>query len=206
MDIAQGVRRTQAERRDESEQRLLVAAATLIEAEGFSAVTFDRVGALAGYSRGLASQKFGSKDGLVRAVIAFIQIRLRALIDPRVAVELGPARRILVWQQAMLEEVESDPLFRSYFVMMAAAVGNRADVRDAFLAAHEDVRETLRAAIEEAQDAGEIGRSVDADSAALAIGSLTLGISVELLLDPDLDMTAMRRTAQGAVKGILGIT
>ena len=206
MDIAQGVRRTQAERRDESEQRLLVAAATLIEAEGFSAVTFDRVGALAGYSRGLASQKFGSKDGLVRAVIAFIQIRLRALIDPRVAVELSPARRILVWQQAMLEEVESDPLFRSYFVMMAAAVGNRADVRDAFLAAHEDVRETLRAAIEEAQDAGEIGGAVDADSAALAIGSLTLGISVELLLDPDLDMTAMRRTAQGAVKGILGIT
>ena len=125
MGTAQVQRRTQAERRDESEQRLLAAAAALIEAEGFAAVTFDRVGALAGYSRGLAGQKFGSKDGLVRAVIAFIQQRLRELIDPRVERESSPLRRIVAWQQAMLEEVERDPLFRSYFVMMAAAVGDR---------------------------------------------------------------------------------
>jgi AcrR family transcriptional regulator len=204
MGTAQVQRRTQAERRDESEQRLLAAAAALIEAEGFAAVTFDRVGALAGYSRGLAGQKFGSKDGLVRAVIAFIQQRLRELIDPRVERESSPLRRIVAWQQAMLEEVERDPLFRSYFVMMAAAVGDRGEVRAAFLDAHEEVRATLRAAIEEARAEGEIPADVDADAAALTLGSLTLGISVERLLDPDLDMVAMRRTAERALRGILG--
>lgn len=202
---AQIQRRTQAERRDESEQRLLAAAATLIEEEGFAAVTFDRVGALAGYSRGLASQKFGSKDGLVRAVIGFIQQRLHDLIDPRVEREGSALRRIIVWQQAMLEEVERDPLLRSYFVMMAAAVGNRGEVRTAFLDAHEEVRETLRAGIEAAGAAGEIAADVDADSAALTLGSLTLGIAIERLLDPALDMAAMRRTAERALRGVLGI-
>ena len=63
-------RQTQVERRAESEQRLLTAAAELIATEGFAAASLERVGAAAGYSRGLASQKFGSKDGLVTAVIA----------------------------------------------------------------------------------------------------------------------------------------
>ena len=200
-----GQRRTQAERRDESEQRLLAAAATLIEAEGFAAVTFDRVGSLAGYSRGLASQKFGSKDGLVRAVIGFVEARLHDLIDAPLARESNPVRRVEVWLRATLEEVERDPLFRSYFVMMAAAVGNRGDVRADFLAAHDTVRQTLRQTIEAGREAGDIPADVDADAAALALGSLALGISVERLLDPGLDMAAMRRTAERAMRGILGI-
>ena len=60
-------RRTQAERRAESDEKLLLAAASLIAEEGFNAATFEKIGARAGYSRGLASQRFGSKDGLIEA-------------------------------------------------------------------------------------------------------------------------------------------
>ena len=45
----------------------------------------------------------------------------------------------------------------------------------------------------------------DADATALSIGSLQLGIAVELLLDPTLDMGRMRLTARQAVSGMLGI-
>ena len=58
---------------------------------------------------------------------------------------------------------------------------------------------------EAAGAAGEIAADVDADSAALTLGSLTLGIAIERLLDPALDMAAMRRTAERALRGVLGI-
>lgn len=200
-------RRSQAERSDESETRLLEAAARVIEGEGFAAATFDRIGELAGYSRGLASAKFGSKDGLVRAVIAFVQQRLEARTNAALATLDKPdaIALILTWTDTLLEVVQTDELVRAYFVMMAAAVGNRADNRPAFLDAHEHVRIRLRDLIENGQAAGAVSQEIDADATALSIGSLQLGIAVELLLDPSLDMGRMRSTARQAVRGMLGI-
>ena len=63
------LRRTQAERRDESQRRLLEAAAALIQERGMAAATFENIGVRAGYSRGLATQHFGSKQGLIEALI-----------------------------------------------------------------------------------------------------------------------------------------
>lgn len=202
--VATPPRRTQAQRRDQSEQRLLIAAAQLIEAEGFAAVTFDRVGATAGYSRGLASQRFGSKDGLVRAVIAFVSARVRAKVETLTAGIAAPLDRLLAWVDVMLSQIEHDAIFRAYFVMMAAAIGNRDPLREAFLAAHEDVRAELRAMIEAGQQAGQINATLDADTLALSIGSLHLGIAVELLLDPALNMAAMRATVRESMVRMLG--
>ena len=200
----QTARRTQAQRRDLSEQRLLFAAAQLIEAEGFAAVTFDRVGVAAGYSRGLASQRFGSKDGLVRAVIAFVSARVRAKVETLTAGIAAPHERLLAWVDVMLSQIEHDAIFRAYFVMMAAAIGNRDPIRDAFLSAHEQVRTELRAMIEAGQQAGQISANLDADTLALSIGSLHLGIAVELLLDPALNMPAMRATVRESMVRMLG--
>ena len=61
-------RRTQAQRRDESEQKLLRAAGDVIAERGVTAATFEAIGAQAGYSRGLATQKFGSKQGMIEAL------------------------------------------------------------------------------------------------------------------------------------------
>lgn len=198
-------RRTQSERRDASEHALLLAAAEIIEAEGFAAVTFERVGAVAGYSRGLAAQRFGSKDGLVRAVIDFISARLEARMDAALMGITSPTAHIRAWFDTLLEQVESDRVLRAYFVMMAAAVGNRAAIRDAFFEQHERVRETLRALIEAARDAGEVGSAIDADASALAMGSMQMGIAIELMLDPNMDIAAMRHTAQRALAGVLGL-
>src|SRR5215475_6488436 len=62
------VRRTQRERRETSYRRMLEAAVKLIERQGSSRTTLAEVGELSGYSYGLVSHRFGSKEGLVRAV------------------------------------------------------------------------------------------------------------------------------------------
>ena len=65
-------RRAQADRREGSERGLIEALLSIVEEEGVSAATFEAIGQRAGCSRGLVSQRFGSKKGLTRAAIDYI--------------------------------------------------------------------------------------------------------------------------------------
>ncbi|MBT2588436.1 TetR/AcrR family transcriptional regulator [Arthrobacter sp. ISL-95] len=65
-------RRTQQERREEAEVRLLDAALTLLSRKGWVGMTLAEVGQAAGYSRGQAAQHFGSKGALLRALTLHI--------------------------------------------------------------------------------------------------------------------------------------
>src|SRR5690242_21557310 len=63
------VRRTQEERRAETERRVLAAAMALIAAHGSRSVTLAEVGEAAGYSRGIVRHHFGSRERLLAAVM-----------------------------------------------------------------------------------------------------------------------------------------
>lgn len=196
-------RQTQSQRREESEQRLLVAAAELIAAEGFAAASLQRIGQNAGYSRGLASQKFGSKDGLVTALIAFLIRRSERLLEERNRQSMSPLGGVIAYVDVVLLQIENDPLIRAFWVMMASAVANRLPIQAAFLAEHDKVKNRLSKLIAQGQAIGEIDPMLDADAAALSIGSTMLGIGVECLLDPDLDLPKLRAAALAAVSRAL---
>ena len=187
-------RRTQAERSDASEQSLLTAAATVMEAEGFAAATFERIGEVAGYSRGLASQKFGSKDGVVRAVIEFVAARVRHELDAGISAAPNPLEGILRYMEIWLCGVEKDPLLRSYFVMLSAAVANRMAIQTAFKTRHDDVKNELADLIRRGQSRGLIDSAIDPEIAALSIGCFQIGSAVQLLLDPEFDIAAVRKS------------
>lgn len=61
--------RTQAQRTEISDNRMLEAAVELIVDRGPAATSLKEVGLKAGYSRGLAGQRFGSKDKLFAFVL-----------------------------------------------------------------------------------------------------------------------------------------
>lgn len=65
-------RRTQAERTALSDQRMLDAAVELICTRGAAGTTLKDVGEHAGYSRGLASYRFGNKSGLFAFILRAI--------------------------------------------------------------------------------------------------------------------------------------
>jgi AcrR family transcriptional regulator len=198
-------RQTQAERRETSEQRLLLAAAELIAEEGFAAASLQRIGTRAGYSRGLASQHFGSKDGLVTALIAAVIARSTALLDSRPPAAT-PLDAIIAYADVILQQIESDALVRAYWVMMASAIANRLPMQALFLAEHEKVKEQLSALISEGQTRGEIDPYVDAEAAALSVGSTLLGIGMECLLDPALDLPRLRTAALTTIAHSLAAT
>lgn len=196
-------RQTQVERRAESEQRLLTAAAELIATEGFAAASLERIGAGAGYSRGLASQRFGSKDGLVTAVIDAVIERNTQLMAARTVPAASPLDDIIAYADVILLQMEADVFIRAYWVMMASAIANRLPIQAAFLAEHDKVKQRLSGLIVQGQATGEIDPAVDADAAALSIGSTLLGIGIECLLDPALDIPRVRAAALSTISRTL---
>ena len=68
-EAAKDTRLTQAERTEISDQRMFDAAVTLINLHGPAGTSLSDVGVLAGYSRGLASHRFGSKESLFDFVV-----------------------------------------------------------------------------------------------------------------------------------------
>lgn len=65
MPVLDSPRRSQAERRDEAESRLITAALRIVAERGIERLTLAEVGVAAGYSRGLPAHYFNSKSGLI---------------------------------------------------------------------------------------------------------------------------------------------
>ena len=68
-------RMTQAERTALSDSRMFEAAISLINERGTQKTTLKDIGEIAGYSRGLANYRFGSKDGLMLELFARFDTR-----------------------------------------------------------------------------------------------------------------------------------
>lgn len=172
-------RRTQAERSAESEDRLLAAAAAIIAGEGYLAATLERVGTAAGFSRGLASRKYGSKDGLIEAVIWRVSASVHAEVDAAIAGLTSPLEQLLALFDRFVELVLRDTSVRAYFVLFSAMIANRLETRAVF----EEVQQRFGARIEElvvaGQARGEIAPALPSQHLAFMVGCLLAGISVE---------------------------
>lgn len=68
MSAAPNKRRTQAERRDEAETKMIAATIELMAERGYNGFSLNDVGEAAGYSRGLPGHYFGPKDRLLAVV------------------------------------------------------------------------------------------------------------------------------------------
>lgn len=193
-------RRTQAERRDESGRGLLRAAASVIVEQGVSAATFEAIGARAGYSRGLATQRFGSKQGLIDSLIAFLHARQGEILQARGVDRMAGLEAILAYVDFHLRALNQDGDIRAYFMLLAGAVADLSAVRAAFAESHRLVERRLEALVMLGQRDGTIRPGVDPDAAALMIGSLLLGISIQSIVDPEMDLEPIRTTSLATLR------
>lgn len=199
------VRRTQSDRRQQSESELLRAAAELIAEEGVAAATFENIGLRAGYSRGLVTQRFGSKQGLIEALIVRLQARMEARMEDRGLEHGSGLEAVLGFVDAFLATLSEDGELRAYFVMLAAAVGDMSELRAPFAAAHKAAEERLEAMVLKGQAEGVIRAELNADAVALMAGSLLLGVSTQLLIDPGMDLEPIRDTCLTMLRASLAV-
>jgi len=203
--LAAPARRTQAERRDESERGLLQAAIAVVAEEGVGAVTFDAVGRKGGFSRGLATQRFGSKHGLIEAVLEHLHERQEVLHRETDIDDLPGLDAVLAYVDLFLRDLSATGEARAYFMLLSSAVADASALRAVFAAAHERVERRLEAWVLKGQAEGAIRREIDADAAALMIGSLLFGLSMQLLIDPAMNLDPIRETSLATLRLSFGV-
>jgi AcrR family transcriptional regulator len=198
-------RRTQAERRDESGRRLLCAAIAVVGEQGVSAATFEAIGGRAGFSRGLVSQRFGSKQALIEAVIDHLHEQQEAALEGA-GIDSRPGfEALLAYVDLYLRGLAQDEAGRAYFMLLSAAVADIAVTRAAFAAEHARVERRLEAFVRRAQAEGDIRGDLDPAAAALMVGGLLLGLSMQLLVDPDTDLDPIRETSLATLRQSFGV-
>ena len=186
--MTQTIRKTQKERREESTERLLKACLKLAASEGVSAITFDRLGKEAGYSRNLAFHKFGSKTALIEQVVAFCHRDAARARDRVNFDQLSGIEAIHAYGMANFTAQPDFNAMTAYSVLLSAAISEFSEALPIFKASHEEAKAQLIALVERGIADGSIRDDIDPESTAMLIGSQLLGLASQAIVDPSLDL------------------
>jgi AcrR family transcriptional regulator len=176
----------QAERTERSTDALLRATAELIAERGVAAMTFAAIAERAGYSRGLVTARFGSKEGLVDAIIHRVWGRLRHLrvlpgIEDRTGLDSVLVLVAGIRDQAVNDSVE----MRALAALMFEAVNDDGALRSRFVRFHDAMRDDLAVALHKGIEDGTVRPELDPQREATMIVGVLRGTSYQWLLDPD---------------------
>jgi AcrR family transcriptional regulator len=177
--------RTQAERSALSDRAMLDAAVDLILERGTEKTTLQAIGEKAGYSRGLATYRFGSKAGLYDEVCKAISRRWLTYLNHGVGSATG-VEAMCAALDAFFEFLSDSPReARVLHILYAGAASPVSKYRDTSRAIHQrqqnDVAAWVRAGIAE----GRIRPDVDAKSVAAQYIAYISGMTYLWVIDPD---------------------
>jgi AcrR family transcriptional regulator len=177
-------RRTQAERTALSDARMFEAAMQLIVEQGTHATTLKAVGERAGYSRGLASSRFGSKDALFGQLV----LHFNTSWTPELANKVGTRGGVQACLAALcaVEDFLSShsKYMQAMYILWFESISTHNDVRDHLAAYHEIYRSDVAHWVEEGIANGEIDPAVDAECYAFGFCSFIFGTIYQWLVAP----------------------
>ncbi len=196
-------RRTQAQRRQESEEALLHSAARMIAERGVERASLASIGADAGVSRGLPNTHFGSKDALVARLAIRAQDRVRAataaaLERAHQKVEDSSGLDVLrMTVDAYLNLFERpSPDVRALIVMWGATFPSASGLEAMVATTRRSVEQWTRT-IQAGQQDGSIRADVDPTATAVVLLGMMRGVAGLLLTDSELvDTKQARHVAQ----------
>jgi AcrR family transcriptional regulator len=205
-------RRTQIERRLESERALLSAAAEVIAERGITGASLTVIGERAGTSRGLPTHHFGSKDALVARLAGQAQDLVReAMTD---AIERSHRRgemsglellRLLVDTYLELYE-HPTPDQRSLLVLWGATFPAQSSI-EGMLEADARAYEGWAGHITDGQRDGSIRADIDAAASAVILHGMLRGVAAVIVTESEYtDMTSVRRSVDAWIERALAAT
>jgi AcrR family transcriptional regulator len=180
-------RRSQTERRQAAEERILEAALDLISEVGTTKMTLEDVGKRAGYSRGLPAHYFGNKEGLIVHLINDVIPRFRRLhfLGPRPRQGLA---RVIAGVDAFIRGASTETTtYKAFQILLSEAVApQKNDVtRASLIATNEHALRSLEYHIKAGIEKGEIDPSINTRGAAIVILGAMRGTLEQFFLDPE---------------------
>ncbi|WP_342660132.1 hypothetical protein Rruber_04725 [Rhodococcus ruber] len=173
-------------RSERSTRLLLRAAAELVAEGGYQLMTLATVGERAGYSRSLATARFGSKAKLLEALVEEIVVRWSVeTVEPELQ-DLSGLDALRVMLTEIKASYEKSPRSLStLYALIFEAVGPIPELRDRFVAFHRNQRTRVATYIRSGLGDGSIRTGIDPDEqAAMIVGQLR-GVGYLWKLDPD---------------------
>lgn len=176
-------RRTQAERRAESEQRLIQASVELIVEKGLEHTSLAEIGHRAGASHALVNHRFGSKDELADRIIEVATDYYATVAAERVGQRTGLEAVLIIGDLYLDLVVGANPLGRVHVVLWSEAIANSATRRVAQLQWDRQFRKFLTRLIYDGMTEGTVRADLAVAETALTIVGVLRGIAMQLMLD-----------------------
>ncbi|MEP5764194.1 MAG: TetR family transcriptional regulator [Halieaceae bacterium] len=197
-------RRTQAERTALSDQKMFEAAIKLIIERGTQKTTLKEIGEMAGYSRGLANYRFGSKDGLMLELFARFDERWKKHLNDYVEDKAGIAG-IKSAAGALRDFLKLEPEYmRAMYILWYESLGHESEIRTRLADHHRVYREDATRWIRRGIEDGEISASVDAEQFAVQYCAFIFGTVYQWLVNAQaLDLDALFADYESNVEKLL---
>ena len=168
--------RTQPERQAVSDAAMAAAAVALICERGAAATTLKDVGVRAGYSRGLAGYRFGSKAGLWSFLVHTIGEEWLAELRAAVQGTSGLATLHAAVDAHCQLLLESPDRIRAFYVLWFDSVGPDPVLRQVIARIHERRRHDVERWIRDGMQAGTVRPDADVRGVAEQFVSQIVGI------------------------------
>jgi AcrR family transcriptional regulator len=192
MTEARSVRRTQAERRDDTRRRVLDAATSLVAARGSRAVSLAAVGEAAGYSRGIVNHHFGSKARLLEELIRYTQ---QFDVPTDSPTGLG---RLTQFVEAYLGGMhDRSPRSEAFLKLWTESAGAESALAPLFAERDAWFRDFIAQHVRDGLTDGSIADGVDPDLAAVVIIGLLRGTAM-MVFSTARDVSAAELSAEVA--------
>jgi AcrR family transcriptional regulator len=190
-------RLTQAERTGISDARMYAATMKLIGEVGTHNLKLKEVSRIAGYSRSLASARFGTKDALLAAVISTWSQRWQAGLTESIGNKKGVAA-LRAWADGLADLLERNPgELRALYIVCYETIGSSEATRKYVAQTHFFHRTRLERWISDGISDGSIDGRVSPRDAALHFVSMFYGLIYQWLVEPEvIDIVGVLRNIE----------
>ena len=179
--------KTQEERKAASERRIMRAAIELFAKQGYLKTTLIEIGKAAGYTGGLVSHRFGSKEKLLQAVVnstvsRFLEDQIRPAIEGDHVSSAEEALRNYIatyFNEVFVRENH----IKALYVVMGEALGAVPEIKPAISKLNKEARSLIASIIRRGKESGEFRDDIDPDVAAVLISGLLRGVVNQYLMD-----------------------
>lgn len=176
---------TQAERTALSDRAMLDAALDLIIEHGIEKTTLAAIGEKAGYSRGLATYRFGSKAGLFDAVCKSISREWLQYLDAWVGKKIG-IEAMCTALDAFFKFISDYPREAQVLqILYCGAASPGSEFRQTSVAIHQRQRDDVEDWIRAAQAANTVRPDVDPESIAAQYIAYISGMTYLWVISPE---------------------
>ena len=177
--------RTQADRTAESDARMLKAAVQLICENGADGTTLKEVGERAGYSRGLASYRFGNKAGLFCFIVRSVGEQWLAELGEAVGNKIG-LEAIHAATDAHARFVnEAAQSIRAFYILWFNSIGPDPELKEVIAHVHARRQQDVEDWIRRGMAAGGVRHDADVGATARQFCAAIIGIVYQWLVQPD---------------------